>query len=72
MGKGTYMIFMRGIPNYPTDQNSRMLMELLRNHYPWVIKNPKDRSLDLEHFDLSKDDEIQLMLLKHTKFSEIP
>ena len=49
-----------------------MLMELIRKHYPWVIKNPKSKIDELEHFDLSKDDEIQLMLLKHTKFSEIP
>ena len=42
MAKGTFMIFMNGIPNYPTDQNSRLMMEIFRHHYPWVINNPKD------------------------------
>lgn len=72
MSKGVYMIFMRGTPIYPTCQQSRLMVEIFRKHYPWVLSNPKKPELELEHFDLSRDDEIQLMLLKYTKFSEIP
>lgn len=61
MKKGIYMIFMRGTPVYPACQQSRLMIEIFRKHYPWVIKHPKgDELLELEHFDLSRDDEIQL------------
>jgi hypothetical protein len=35
------------------------MIEIFRKHYPWVIKHPKGyEDLELEHFDLSRDDEI--------------
>lgn len=73
MKKGVYMVFMRGTPVYPACQQSRLMIEIFRKNYPWVLKHPKgEELLELEHFDLSRDDEIQLQLLKYTKFSEIP
>jgi glutaredoxin-related protein len=37
MSKGVYMIFMRGTPIYPTCQQSRLMIEIFRKHYPWVL-----------------------------------
>jgi glutaredoxin-related protein len=70
--KGCYMIFMRGKPDYPTCQGSMKLMELLRNNYRWVIENPIKPELQLEYFDLSRDENIGDMLYKFAKFGEIP
>ena len=72
MNKGTYMVFMNGRPLYPTCQNSRLMMDLFRNHYPWVLDNPKKPELALEHFDLSKEKEVQLMLFQCAKYAEVP
>ena len=70
--KGCYMIFLHGNPKFPRDQRSRKLMEVIKNHYPWVIDNKINPDENLEHFDLSRDKDIEIMLAKYIKFSEIP
>lgn len=72
MAKGTYMVFMRGKPAYPNCNASMKMMQLLRNHYPWVLKNSKQPELNLEYFDISQEEGLQLSLLKYAKFGEIP
>jgi len=37
-----------------------------------VLENPKKPELELEYFDLSRDEEIQDQLFKFTKFFDIP
>jgi len=58
MEKGCYMVFMRGKPDYPTDQPSMKMMALLKEHYPWVMDNKQKPDEALEHFDISKDNNI--------------
>ena len=70
--KGCYMIFLNGNPKFPRDQRSRKMMEVFKNHYPWVMDNKINPSENLEHFDLSRDKDIEIMLAKYIKFSEIP
>ena len=72
MRKGVYMVFMRGSPSYPSDVSGMNLMSLLRQHYPWVVKNRKKPELSLEHFDIDKSPGFEFELLKHAKFGEIP
>lgn len=72
MAKGVYMVFMRGKPSYPSCKGSMKMMQLFRKSYPWILYNPKKPELELDFFDLNKDDNFQLELLKYTKYSEIP
>ena len=72
ISKGTYMIFLNGTPNYPLCMNSRHMMELIFNHYPWLLKNFEKPELELQHFDLSKEENMGIHLLAATKFGEIP
>ena len=41
--KGTYMMFMNGVPNFPFDANCRTLIDLFKAHYPWVLEHPNDK-----------------------------
>ena len=72
MSKGTYMVFMRGTPMYPTCQGSMHLMRLFRENYPWILRNVRKPNLELEYFDLAKDEKIRFELLRFAKFSEVP
>ena len=47
-------------------------MEVFRKHYPWILENKKYPEMALEHFDVSKEEEIEQSLIKFTKFNEIP
>lgn len=47
-------------------------MELFNKHYPWVVDNRLNPEQNLEYFDLSRDKDIEIMLAKYIKFSEVP
>ena len=39
MKKGVYMVFMKGSPGYPAEDTSMHMINVFRNHYPWVLYN---------------------------------
>ena len=47
-------------------------MALLKENYPWLFENKIKPDETLEHYDMNRDNNTQLLLLKYAKYSEIP
>ena len=66
------MVFMKGSPGYPCEDTSMYIINVFREHYPWILYNRTKPELQLQYYDITRDEGIQYDLLKYAKFGEIP